>query len=637
MESPNIKEVVPMEQYKSNVAAVMGFLKSEGFSASTISLHKRCYQELEEFLIATNHPYSCYTASQWIERNQSSWDYRKCTGYKHCIRQLEDVWHGGRISPDHLCFRKPPYDLLASGFKRLLDSFLSDFDYGADDRYRISCARFLLYLQGKGVSSIKNLGYELLLKFHVEDYHVSQRSKDVYEDLIRIFLRQLASNGKCSFGLSLALNKLLIPQIIRIPHEEVEAYAVSDAHPLAWDDVLRFLSGMEDARYGNTVLKSSKHILSLLYIFLDMHRTGINRTLIWHWFDKVKPLLGTSWKQHRRTICQFLIFLDTGMVTTESTGNPSKSDSMEMLPNWEKEALSGYLALLKREGWQPSTISMQKSSNLRFCRYLDGIGIQRFEEVTPEILKEFNLQDEHGTAEGKAAYNCRIRSFILYLYEQGLVDDPYLYKALPTLAAPRTSIVKALSKEEAASIWAVDTGTFSPKELRDYAIVCIGLSMGFRASDIISLRFADVDWRQRSIHIIQKKTGKALTMPMPVKTGNILFRYIRDGRPKSDSPYIFIRHEAPYDGVGRNVCRNALSRFITPHDGKGCGFHIVRKTFATDLLSGSVNVERISDSLGHSTNGTVYKYLSLDEERMRMCPLSLADAGIPYKGGAFHA
>lgn len=80
-----------MEQYKSNVAAVMGFLKSEGFSASTISLHKRCYQELEEFLIATNHPYSCYTASQWIERNQLSWDYRKCTGYSHCIRQLEDV------------------------------------------------------------------------------------------------------------------------------------------------------------------------------------------------------------------------------------------------------------------------------------------------------------------------------------------------------------------------------------------------------------------------------------------------------------------------------------------------------------------------------------------------------------------
>lgn len=217
------------------------------------------------------------------------------------------------------------------------------------------------------------------------------------------------------------------------------------------------------------------------------------------------------------------------------------------------------------------------------------------------------------------------------------MDDPYLHKALPTLAAPRTSIVKTLSKEDAASIWAVDPGTLSPKELRDYAIVCIGLSMGFRASDIVSLRFADVDWKNRSISIIQQKTGKALTMPMPVKTGNILFRYIRDGRPESDSPYIFIRHEAPYDGVKRGVCRNALRRFIDPLDGNGCSFHIVRKTFATNLLAGGVNVELISDSLGHSTDGTVHKYLSLDEERMRMCPLSLADTGISCKGGAFHA
>ena len=38
-----------MEQYKSNVAAVMEYLKAEGFSASTISLHKLCYQGLEDF------------------------------------------------------------------------------------------------------------------------------------------------------------------------------------------------------------------------------------------------------------------------------------------------------------------------------------------------------------------------------------------------------------------------------------------------------------------------------------------------------------------------------------------------------------------------------------------------------------
>lgn len=628
-----------MEQYKSNVATVMGFLKSENFSASVISLHKLCYQELDAFLAATEQPYSFDAASRWIEDNRASWDCRKYTGYKHCIQQLEDVCLTGVISPDHLCYRKPPYDLLSPEFKELLDSFLRDCDHESDDRYRISCARFLLYTQNNGIRSIECLDYSLLLKFHAEDYHSSQKSKDVYEDLIRVFLRYLSSIGKCPFGLSLALNKLLIPQIIRIPDEEVESLSEPGSRILSWDDVLHFLDGMKKVRYGNSVLKSSKHILSLLYIFLDMHNAGITEALVWHWFHKVKPLLGKSdgWKQHRRTICQFLNFLNAGTIITSVTGNPGKADTVETLPSWEKEPLSSYLALLKREGWKSSTIAMQRSSNLRFCRYLNSIALHGFNEITPEIVKEFNLQDDHDTPEGKAAYNCRIRSFIIYLYEQGLVNDPYLYKALPTLAAPKTDIINILSKEDVVSIWAVDPGGLSPKGLRDYAIVCIGLSMGFRASDIISLRFSDVDWKQRSISIIQRKTGKALTMPMPIKTGNILFRYIRDGRPKSDSPYIFIRHEAPYAGVGRGVCRSALRRFISPGDGQGCSFHIIRKTFATNLLVGEVNVELISDSLGHSTDGTVHKYLSLDEERMRMCPLSLADTGISYKGGVFSA
>ena len=47
-----------MEQYKSNVAVVMVDPKDECFSVSSISLHKLCYQGLEDFLMATGQPYS---------------------------------------------------------------------------------------------------------------------------------------------------------------------------------------------------------------------------------------------------------------------------------------------------------------------------------------------------------------------------------------------------------------------------------------------------------------------------------------------------------------------------------------------------------------------------------------------------
>ncbi|MDQ9769196.1 hypothetical protein RFZ33_19225, partial [Acinetobacter baumannii] len=88
----------------------------------------------------------------------------------------------------------------------------------------------------------------------------------------------------------------------------------------------------------------------------------------------------------------------------------------------------------------------------------------------------------HKTAEGKAAYNCRIRNFLLYLYDEKLVVSPFLYKALSVQSAPRERIVEILTQDEIRSLWSVNIQTLSPKALRDYAIVCIGLTMGFRAS-----------------------------------------------------------------------------------------------------------------------------------------------------------
>ena len=625
-----------MKQFEANVTTIMKFLKAESFSPSVISVHRLCYKELYTFLEASGKCYSPKIAYQWIEDNKATWSYRRYTGYRHCIDQLEDVRLTGSVSLDHLSHRKSAYSQLSPSFRSVLDSSIRD-QHETDDRYRIACARFLLYLQNKGLVSVSAIDYEILLQFHKEDYHSSYKTKDVYEVFIRKFLRYLAEKNICSHGLTLALNKLMIHQIIKLSDNELHNGSGKTYPPITEDLIDDFLAAMAESRYSKTVLKSSGHILTLLYIFLDMHYVALTDGLLWYWFSQVKPLLGSEWKQHRRSLCQFLHFLETGSIMTGYTGDPQCVRPEELLPSWQIDPLTNYLCLLKREGWQSSTVAMHRSSNLRFCKYLQEIGIDSFSKVTPSVLKDFNQQDYHRTPEGKAAYNGNIRNFIIYLYEQKLIDDPYLFRSLPTASAPRVSIIRTLSKEEAAMIWSVDPDALSPIALRDYAMVCIGLSMGFRASDITGLCLKNIDWKQRSIRIIQQKTGKILLMPMPVRTGNILFRYLRDGRPKSDEHFVFIRHEVPYGRLHRSVCAKALTRFIGPSTEPGRGFHVVRKTFATQLLEGSTKVELISDSLGHSTDSTVHKYLFLDEKRMRMCPLSLAEAGISYEGGAFHA
>lgn len=364
-----------MEQYDKNVSVILEFLVAENFSASVISLHRLCYKALRKHLAEEKMFYSSDAAYRWIDDNKAYWNYRQHTGWKPCVEQLEDVYAKGHISPDHLGARGSAYSLLSETLKTELDDLLNNgLDNPDDDRYRISCARFLLYLQNKGIQSISQLDHSGLLSFHKDDYHKSSISKDVYEDLIRVFLRYSSDHGKCSLGFSLALSKLLIHQIIEIPDTELPAANKTVLPDISWSTIERFLKEMANARYKKTVLKSTRHILTLCYIFLDMHSLSWTEENLWLWFEHVKPFLGTGWKQHRRSLCQFLHYLKTGIITTTYTGDPSYVPPIDRLPTWASDSICSYLALLEREGWKKSTITMYRSCCLRFCQYLQKTG-----------------------------------------------------------------------------------------------------------------------------------------------------------------------------------------------------------------------------------------------------------------------
>ena len=53
------------------------------------------------------------------------------------------------------------------------------------------------------------------------------------------------------------------------------------------------------------------------------------------------------------------------------------------------------------------------------------------------------------------------------------------------------------------------------------------------------------------------------------------------------------------------------------------GFHILRRTFASELLRNTVAPDMIAEALGHAGISTVDKYLTTDEKNLRSCMLSL--------------
>ena len=85
--------------------------------------------------------------------------------------------------------------------------------------------------------------------------------------------------------------------------------------------------------------------------------------------------------------------------------------------------------------------------------------------------------------------------------------------------------------------------------------------------------------------------------------------------------------------IKRSVCYDTLHRILPDRNVHGSGFHVTRKTFSTNRLKSGVKPSLIADVLGHADMSTLTPYLSLDTERMSLCPLSLSELFITMEGG----
>lgn len=308
--------------------------------------------------------------------------------------------------------------------------------------------------------------------------------------------------------------------------------------------------------------------------------------------------------------------------------------SLELLPDWYWQAVELFLEQKNHEFRSPGTIRTYQYPCIRFCRFLLEQGCDSFQLLSPEVVKEFAHQEQHLTFKGRSGYFVVIRGFLLFLGEKGYTVHTALQHCLLSGSAPVEKLVDVLSDGQLKKIDEFRESHQEPIELRDTAMVMLGLRMGFRASDVLNLKFRDINWKKREISIIMDKTKTQITLPMPVDVGNAIYAYLRNGRPASNDQHIFIRTKAPYGKLTGKVCTKALYRILPERESvKGGGFHVTRRTFATNLLRNRSEIDTVMDALKHRDPTSVMKYLLLDEGRSKSCALSLADAGIPVKGG----
>ena len=111
-----------------------------------------------------------------------------------------------------------------------------------------------------------------------------------------------------------------------------------------------------------------------------------------------------------------------------------------------------------------------------------------------------------------------------------------------------------------------------------------------------------------------------MRLPLPQEVGEALLDYLRRGRPRSESDYLFLRAVAPFRPFGiknrqpgqavKHVARSALQRAgIQPPTP---GAHVFRHTAACQMLRADVDLEGIAAVLRHRSVDTTALYAKVD-------------------------
>jgi site-specific recombinase XerD len=102
-----------------------------------------------------------------------------------------------------------------------------------------------------------------------------------------------------------------------------------------------------------------------------------------------------------------------------------------------------------------------------------------------------------------------------------------------------------------------------------------------------------------------------------------------NGRPDTDSPYIFVRHKAPYDRLGDSGGQQIIGRYLEKagifHEaGDGKTFHALRRTMGTRLVRAGVPILSVSEMLGHLDPDSAKSYIALDNHGLRICCMDIS-------------
>lgn len=285
---------------------------------------------------------------------------------------------------------------------------------------------------------------------------------------------------------------------------------------------------------------------------------------------------------------------------------------MHMSKKMFRDCMKEYVAGLMARNASPETISGYSKDLEMVNRFLEQRynGFVMLEDIQTQDLEDYltmlRVKRNYQPASVNRHLNT-LRSFYKYAIKKGWTKENVV-APIDQLKAPKKERTFIDEKEYQQLVHAIEHPTIK-------TIIQFLFFTGLRITECLSLTLEDVDLEEETIFVQNGKGNKQRKIPISPKLLLVLIDYKENIRPDTESNFFFALAKT---GKVSDVYVNRILHETTKKLGwkKKVTCHVLRHSFASNLVKNNVHIVHIQKLLGHADLKTTSVYVHANQEQL---------------------
>lgn len=283
-----------------------------------------------------------------------------------------------------------------------------------------------------------------------------------------------------------------------------------------------------------------------------------------------------------------------------------------------KHDINGFIKYLEKEKRYPDTTIDNYQRDLdKYENYIINKNINYLKINKDQIREYLKYLDEEKLSRSTVS---RMLSTLRHFYTYLLINEKISSNIFKNIKNPKKEkkLPNFLQYNELQTI--IDSIELdTPLGLRNRLIIELLYATGLRVSELININIKDIDIKNKEIRVLGKGSKERIVY-FGEYAAKYLIDYINTSRREllkdKNNSYLILNNQ------GNNITSRGIQIIIDDIVSKAAikhniSPHVLRHTFATDMLNNGADLKSVQELLGHESLSTTQIYTHITNERLR--------------------